>query len=97
MFLLVAEVMIKQNGCTEHPIVPGSTPAVLHYADDTLILFKGATSAARCLKDTLDQFSLATGLHINYSKTVMVPMHLVFAVAGFSFPFKACSVNSQSI
>jgi hypothetical protein len=62
---------------------PGTTPAVLQYTDDTLILFKGATSAARCLKDTLDQFSLATGLHINYSKTIMVPVHLVFA--GFIF------------
>ena len=85
MFLLVAEIMVKQNGCTEHPIVSGTTttPAVLQYIDDTLILFKGATSAARCLKDTLDQFSLATGLHINYSKTIIVPVHLVFA--GFIF------------
>ncbi|PWZ54466.1 hypothetical protein Zm00014a_021444 [Zea mays] len=38
-----------------------------------MILFEGEVSAAKCLKDSLDQFSLNSGLQINYSVRKMDP------------------------
>ncbi|CAO2153322.1 unnamed protein product [Urochloa humidicola] len=83
LFLLVADVlqtMIQSNGAIRHPIVDSVPCPTLQYADDTLIVVRGATSDIQELKNVLDQFSAATGLHINYTKSTAVPMHMESAV-----------------
>ena len=42
----------------------------------TLILMRGELPDVQNLKNVLDQFSTATGLHINYHKSTAVPMHM---------------------
>jgi hypothetical protein len=44
--------------------------------DDTIILIQGELEDAAKLKQTLDLFSAATGLVINFSKSTVTPMHL---------------------
>jgi hypothetical protein len=51
-------------------------PAILQYADDTLIIAKASLSAALHLKHTLDNFASATGLQINFDKTTFVPLNV---------------------
>lgn len=49
---------------------------VLQYADDTLMLVRAEVTDIRQLKKTLDDFALATGLKINFTKSTLVPMHV---------------------
>ena len=49
---------------------------MLQYADDTLILIRATTEDVINLKSTLDSFSAATGLKINYHKSTVVPMQV---------------------
>lgn len=53
-----------------------STRAVLQYADDSLIVLKGDLQGTRTLKLLLDQFAGLTGLHINYAKSTIIPIHM---------------------
>ncbi|KAF0936035.1 hypothetical protein E2562_038342 [Oryza meyeriana var. granulata] len=46
------------------------------YADDTLIVCNGNRENVAALKEVLDKFAMATGLHNNFSKSTMVPMNL---------------------
>ncbi|GJN28650.1 hypothetical protein PR202_gb16799 [Eleusine coracana subsp. coracana] len=50
---------------------------VLQYADDTLIVARADEPAVSHLKHQLQRFSKATGMCINYSKSTLVPMHVV--------------------
>jgi hypothetical protein len=50
--------------------------AVLQCADDTLIVLKGDLSGVQALKLLLDQFAGMTGLHINFAKSTVVPIHM---------------------
>jgi len=56
--------------------VDGAPCAVLQYADDTLLVLRGELEGVKRLKQVLDTFSQATGLCINFHKSVMVPMHM---------------------
>ena len=79
LFLLVADllqVLIRRDGSVRNPLDLSSTCPVLQYADDTLILMRGELPDVQNLKNVLDQFSAATGLHINYHKSTAVPMHM---------------------
>jgi hypothetical protein len=49
---------------------------VLQYADDTLIILEGDLYGNSALKTILDQFAALSGLHINYAKSTMVPIHM---------------------
>ena len=42
----------------------------------TLILLRGHIQDVTLLKQTLDSFSEATGLYINYNKSTVVPLHM---------------------
>ncbi|VAH70339.1 unnamed protein product [Triticum turgidum subsp. durum] len=46
------------------------------YANDTLIIAKGTTDAAKHLKRILDNFAAATGLQINFTKTTFIPLNV---------------------
>lgn len=79
LFLLVAETlqcMIRSCGDIQHPTEEGLPCAVLQYADDTLIVLKGNLRGASALKRLLDQFASISGLHINFAKSTLVPIHM---------------------
>jgi hypothetical protein len=54
-------------------LVPGKPCPILQYADQ---IIRANAAEVTHLKRLLDQFSEATGLHINYTKSTMVPMHV---------------------
>ena len=64
------------NGDLCHPIDNSLPCPVLQYADDTLILCKGDVHSMTVLKTILDNFSLATGLTINFHKSTFIPMNV---------------------
>lgn len=79
LFLLVTDTlqaMIRQAIRIRHPIDSDAPCCVLQYADDTLIVLRGDFEAAQELKSILDNFSEATGLKINYSKSTLVSIHM---------------------
>jgi hypothetical protein len=79
LFILLADVLqvlIKKTTVIRHPIVDGEGCPVLQYADDTLLLIRGELADVQALKTVLDQFSSATGLQINYSKSTAVPIYM---------------------
>ena len=63
-----------------NPLDPQASCSILQYADDTLILLRGELGDVEHLKLVLDQFSAATGLHINYHKSTVVPLHMDEAI-----------------
>ncbi|WVZ67302.1 hypothetical protein U9M48_016400 [Paspalum notatum var. saurae] len=72
----VLQQLIKRDTAIRHPARGELPGVVLHYADDTLIVMRGDVAGIRRLAEILDQFSAATGLAINYSKSVLVPLHM---------------------
>lgn len=79
LFILLADVLqvlIRQDARIGHPIVHDSGCPMLQYADDTLLLVRGELADIQCLKTLLDQFAAAAGLHINYTKSTAVPIHM---------------------
>jgi len=79
LFLLVAETlqgMIARCSEIKHPSEDGLPCAVLQYAADTLIVLQGNTTGVAALKNILDDFASFSGLHINYCKSTLVPIHM---------------------
>jgi hypothetical protein len=79
LFILVADVLqqlLTRDPAIRHPLAPDRPCAVLQYADDTLIVARADAAAVLRLKELLGSFSRATGLTINYSKSLLVPMHI---------------------
>ena len=80
LFILVADVLQQlltsatANGALEHPITPGAPCPVLQYTDDTLIILKADADQLLALKEMLQTFSAATGLHINFEKSTFLPI-----------------------
>ena len=71
----VLQRYIQFNGGVRHPLTDDACP-VLQYADDTLIVVRAEIPDVRNLKKILDNFASATGLHINFSKSTAVPIHV---------------------
>uniref|UniRef100_A0A0A9EF20 Reverse transcriptase domain-containing protein n=1 Tax=Arundo donax TaxID=35708 RepID=A0A0A9EF20_ARUDO len=99
LFILVADVLqlIQQSsrdGLLQHPIVNDCTCPVLQYADDTLIVLRGELDQVPRLKVILDNFSSATGLHINFSKSTFLPMHIEDDVVQEMASILGCTVSS---
>jgi hypothetical protein len=79
LFLLVACVLqrlVRRDDVLLHPLVDGAPCPVLQYVDDTLLILRADVAAAQRLKLLLVQFERATGLAINYDKSILVPMHV---------------------
>lgn len=79
LFLIVAETLQRLiRGCSgiHHPTDDHLPCAVLQYADDTLIVLRDEVSDVVQLKEILDCFAALSGLHINYSKSTLVPIHM---------------------
>lgn len=49
---------------------------ILHYANDTFIILEGCSTQLSTLKDLLNSFSLATGLKVNFGKSMLVPINM---------------------
>jgi len=49
---------------------------VVQYADDTLIFLEADSLQLDCLKNILLNFSSSTGLNVNYSKSMLIPINL---------------------
>jgi len=67
--------MIREAEHIKQPTDEALPCAVLQYADDTLIVFKADVVGAAKLKDILDHFAAFSGLHINFSKSTLIPIH----------------------
>lgn len=82
LFIIVADVLQRlllaasANGQISHPIDETLPCLVLQYADDTLIILRADHSQLVHLKDVLSNFSLATGLQINFHKSTFMPIHV---------------------
>ena len=46
------------------------------YADDTLVIMQANARQLVCLKALLNTFADATGLRVNYGKSIMVPLNI---------------------
>jgi len=55
---------------------PSLPCAVLQYSDDTLVVLKSDLNAISKLKDILELFASLSRLHINFSKSTLVPIHI---------------------
>ncbi|CAD6343412.1 unnamed protein product [Miscanthus lutarioriparius] len=90
LFIIVSDVLQRliqrasANGELCHPIDP----------DDTLILLKGDVASVAKLRQILDAFSLATGLHINFHKSTFIPMNIDSAAATEMVNILGCDVSS---
>jgi hypothetical protein len=82
LFVLAADFLqtlinkAKEQGQLRLPIPCKSDRffLVVQYADDTLIIMEGCTNQLLILKDILNVFSQATGLKVNYNKSMMVQL-----------------------
>ena len=48
----------------------------MQYADDTLLLIQADARQLLCLKALLNTFAQSIGLHVNYSKSLMIPINV---------------------
>jgi hypothetical protein len=55
----------------DHPDFP-----IVQYADDTILMMQADSSQIHHLKGLLQVFSDSTGLKVNYSKSMMVPINV---------------------
>lgn len=100
LFILVADVLqqlitaASTNGVFEHPICPSAPRPVLQYADDTLFILKADENQLLALKDSLQAFSAATGLHINFEKSTFLPICVDTDVTASLASIFGCPVSS---
>jgi hypothetical protein len=58
------------------PLGAGTDFPVVQYADDTLLFIEACPNQLLVLKDLLASFASATGLKVNYNKTMMLPINV---------------------
>jgi len=65
-------------GVLTHPISDnfGGDFPILQYADDTLLVLPGNARTLFNLKGLLRTFSDSCGLHVNFSKSFLVPINM---------------------
>ena len=82
LFIVIADVLQRlitqasATGMLSHPLDPTLPCPVLQYADDTLIVLPASADQLLPLKRLLLQFSEATKLTINFSKSTFSPIHV---------------------
>jgi hypothetical protein len=68
---------LLQQGAISLPIVIGDSDfPIIQYADDTLLILLAELDQVMALKKALNNFSLSTGLKVNYHKSSMVPINV---------------------
>jgi hypothetical protein len=84
LFILAADFLQslinreKEMGLLNLPIPMESNKdfPIIQYADDTLIVPKGNTRQLLFLKSVINTFSEATGLKVNFGKSMMLPINI---------------------
>ena len=83
LFVIAAELLQHiinkafHLGLLQAPLpIPGIDFPILQYANDTLLLVQADAAQLFFLKALLKSFAQSTGLHVNYSKSVMVPINV---------------------
>lgn len=84
LFVLAADflqsmiIKAKNMGLLSLPIPTAYTSdfPIVQYADDTLIIMEGDAKQLFFLKALLNNFSLSTGLKVNYNKSMMVSINI---------------------
>ncbi|XP_072150095.1 uncharacterized protein [Setaria viridis] len=80
LFLVITDLLhrmvVHQEVGPLHLLIDDLHCAVIQYADDTLILVWTEEDQVQWLKQVLDSFAAATGLHINYHESTFVPLHV---------------------
>ena len=83
LFALGAEILqyvindLKDRGLIRSPIDVGEADfPVVQYADDTLLIMEADPCQLDVLKKTLHEFTISTGLCVNYHKSCMLPINI---------------------
>jgi hypothetical protein len=83
LFVLAADLLqcivnkAFRIGLLKAPLpIDGMDFPIVQYADDTLLLLQADASQLFCLKALLNTFAASTGLHVNYSKSSMIPINV---------------------
>jgi hypothetical protein len=84
LFVLAADLLqtlvndLKSQGFIHLPIPDraGSDFPIIQYADDTLLVMEACPNQLLALKTLLHSFAESTGLKVNYSKSVLVPLNI---------------------
>ena len=83
LFVLGAELLqfvindLLQRGMIHLPIsMPGTDFPVVQYADDTILVVQADSQQLSVLKQALQDFSVSTGLSINFHKSCMLPINI---------------------
>lgn len=83
LFVLAAEILqyvingLKDKGILKLPIPqPGPDFPMVQYADDTLLIMQADAKQLFCLKAILNTFASSTGLCVNFSKSLIVPINV---------------------
>jgi hypothetical protein len=68
---------LLQQGLISLPISTGYPDfPIIQYADDTLLILPAELDQIVALKNTLHDFSLSTGLRVNFHKSSMIPINM---------------------
>jgi hypothetical protein len=101
LFIIVADLLHRMvtdaaaPTVLRHPIVDDLECPVIQYADDTLILLLAEDAQVRRLEVVLDDFAVATGLGINFSKSTFIPINVEEAHATTMVAILGCSVGGS--
>lgn len=66
-------------GILKHPLsvdITGGDFLIMQYADDTLLFLAAIANILFNLKCLLRSFSISSGLHVNFSKSYLVPINV---------------------
>jgi hypothetical protein len=103
LFVLAADVLQTLvdkawlQGDIDHPISNdfGGDFPILQYADDTLLILPGDERSLLNLKECLGPFSQSSGLRVNYTKSMLVPINTSEARAQQLASSFGCSLGSM--
>jgi hypothetical protein len=83
LFVLAVEILqyiingLKDKNILKLPIPqPGPDFPIVQYADDTLLIMQADARQLFCLKAVLNTFAASTGLSVNFSKSIIVPINV---------------------
>lgn len=102
LFILGADLLqcvmneVRAVGQLNSPIPVNYTRdfPILQYVDDTLIIMQGCPTQLLHLKATiLEEYSSSTGLKVNYSKSMMMPINMTEERCNFLSQTFGCSVE----
>ena len=68
---------------------------VVQYADDTIVIMPACPEQITVMKDILDTYAQSTGLHINYHKSVMIPINLSEEAAQSTAALSGCDIGKM--